>query len=105
MAIFENFPYTNIHELNLDWVIKIIKDLGLKVDDLDLKIDDLEDVINNKIDDYVKEYIKDNLDNFLLGAMYIPERTCIKLQPAEVIGGGDHVYNSGRQQILVLEGR
>ena len=27
MALFENFPYTNLHELNLDWVIKEIEDL------------------------------------------------------------------------------
>ncbi len=26
MALFENFPYTNLHELNLDWIIKIAKD-------------------------------------------------------------------------------
>lgn len=26
MALFENFPYTNIHELNLDWIVKIAKD-------------------------------------------------------------------------------
>ena len=24
--MFENFPYTNFHELNLDWIIKIAKD-------------------------------------------------------------------------------
>lgn len=27
MALFENFPYTNLHELNLDWVVKEIQDL------------------------------------------------------------------------------
>lgn len=27
MSLFENFPYTNLHELNLDWLISIIKDL------------------------------------------------------------------------------
>ena len=25
MALFENFPYTNLHELNLDWLINEIK--------------------------------------------------------------------------------
>ena len=98
MAIFENFPYTNVHELNLDWIIKTVKELGLKVDDLD-------DIVNNKIDEYVKEYINDNLSRFLLGAMYIPESTCIKLQPAEVIGDSDHVYQSNNESIIVMEGR
>lgn len=27
MALFENFPYTNLHELNLDWIINEIKKL------------------------------------------------------------------------------
>lgn len=26
MALFENFPYSNLHNLNLDWIIKITKD-------------------------------------------------------------------------------
>ena len=28
MALFENFPYTNLHELNLDWLIENIKKLA-----------------------------------------------------------------------------
>lgn len=27
MALFENFPYTNLHELNLDWLIKVLNEL------------------------------------------------------------------------------
>lgn len=27
MALFENFPYTNLHELNLNWLIEVIKEL------------------------------------------------------------------------------
>ena len=27
MALFENFPYTNLHELNLDWLINILNEL------------------------------------------------------------------------------
>lgn len=33
-AFGENFPYTNFHDLNLDWVIKIIKELMSKYDEL-----------------------------------------------------------------------
>ena len=33
MALFENFPYTNLHELNLDWLIQEMKDLEEKVQD------------------------------------------------------------------------
>ena len=27
MALFENFPYTNLHELNLDWLINVLNDI------------------------------------------------------------------------------
>ena len=33
MALFENFPYTNLHELNLDWLIQQMKELEEKVQD------------------------------------------------------------------------
>lgn len=33
MSFLTQFPYTNLHELNLDWIIKSIKELAKKVDD------------------------------------------------------------------------
>lgn len=32
MPVFENFPYTNFHELNLDYILKEIKDLKVKAE-------------------------------------------------------------------------
>ena len=34
MSIFENFPYTNFHELNLDYILKRVKELEGEVADL-----------------------------------------------------------------------
>lgn len=34
MALFENFPYTNLHELNLDWIVKEIKKLAENYPDI-----------------------------------------------------------------------
>lgn len=34
MGIFEQFPYTNFHDLNLDWVLQTVKALNSSVDDL-----------------------------------------------------------------------
>lgn len=31
MGVFEHFPYTNFHDLNLDWILKIIKELDSEV--------------------------------------------------------------------------
>ena len=35
MALFENFPYTNLHELNMEWIVKICKELFEKYPDLE----------------------------------------------------------------------
>lgn len=32
MGIFENFPYTNFHELNLDWLLNVVKRQGREID-------------------------------------------------------------------------
>ena len=109
MAIFDNFPYTNVHEMNYDWIIKKVKECIINFNELDKEVDDkikeLLDLLNYSIENYVEGYVDSHLSQFLLGAMYIEERTCIKLQQAEVIGDSDHVYDNGTESIIVLEGR
>lgn len=31
MGLFEHFPYTNFHDLNLDWILRVVKELYQKV--------------------------------------------------------------------------
>lgn len=38
MALFDNMPYTNLHELNLDWVIQQIQQFGSTIAGLDDRI-------------------------------------------------------------------
>ena len=38
MGLFEQFPYSNFHELNLDWILKKIKELDDKVDSIEDRI-------------------------------------------------------------------
>lgn len=47
MSIFNQFPYTNVHEMNLDWVIKTVKNA----------LENVEDVVS--------EYFADHLDSTL----------------------------------------
>ena len=32
MGLFDNFPYTNFHELNLDWILKILKEIQTTIE-------------------------------------------------------------------------
>ena len=36
MAVFHEYPYTDFHDLNLDWLLKTVKDLKEEIDNLDL---------------------------------------------------------------------
>lgn len=60
MAIFENFPYTNLHELNLDWIIEQVKKWSDEVKELDIKFDNLDQAFES-LKTYVDDYF-DNLD-------------------------------------------
>lgn len=65
MAIFNEFPQTNFHELNLDWIIKVIREIQKEWDDF--KIDWEQDVIA-QIDNWLEshpEYITTVMDGSL----------------------------------------
>ena len=64
MALFENFPYTNLHDLNLDWVLstirKLIAEWAAYQEAMNKNFRDLEDAFNS-LRQYVMDYF-DNLD-------------------------------------------
>lgn len=63
MAIFENFPYTNFHEINLDWVIKAVKDYVDRIDKMEINFADLKTYVENYFADLdVQDEIDDKLD-------------------------------------------
>ena len=42
MALFDQWPYTNLHTLNTDWLVKTVKEVKDKTDTIDQAIDDAE---------------------------------------------------------------
>lgn len=60
MGLFEQFPYTNFHELNLDWFVKTFKELLRQWDEQQQEFSDLKDAWE-ALHDYVENYF-DNLD-------------------------------------------
>ena len=51
MAVFENFPYTNFHEMNQDFLIKAMKETEAIVadtlEDVNAKIEEFEEILEN----------------------------------------------------------
>lgn len=35
MALWKNFPYSNTHELNLDWLLEKVTEYGIQITDID----------------------------------------------------------------------
>lgn len=60
MGLFENLPYTNLHELNLSWFLETFKELLREWDEQQQEFSDLNDAWN-ALHDYVENYF-DNLD-------------------------------------------
>ena len=45
MGVFENFPYTNFHDLNLNWILQIVKALDAEVDAGKLRMDQFDAIL------------------------------------------------------------
>lgn len=60
MGIFRQFPYTNFHDLNLDWILGRVKELWKGVGDIEEKVDnfiaDTEPTIRDEVDKWLDEH-------------------------------------------------
>ena len=60
MGIFRQFPYSNFHDLNLDWVLRKIKELWKGVADIDEKVENFfietEPKIRDEVDKWLDEH-------------------------------------------------
>ena len=80
MGIFRQFPYSNFHELNLDWLLNKMKDLSAEFDNLIDEFNNFTINIPKYISKFVDEWFKDhpeavnplNYDNSLIGNTYTP---------------------------------
>ena len=63
MALFDNMPYTNLHEINLDWIIEQVKKYSETVEGMSGTIDD----IYGKLDD-LRQFIIDQIEDLDVAA-------------------------------------
>lgn len=55
MAFFDKYPYTDFHELNLDWLIEQMKNL-------ETQVDNLHDTLYQELTTELKEYVNNQIE-------------------------------------------
>lgn len=85
--MFNSFPYSDFHELNLDWILSKIKEFQDWFDNLNV-----EDEIKAEVDKYFNQV--------MIQAIYDEQTETITLAK-ELSGDGVHVYDVGKQAIVI----
>lgn len=74
----DKYPNTNFHELDLSWIIDIVKKLGVDVSDLETQLQDYEndvnaqlDVINAWIDNYDDAWAVSVIKKYLATMIFV----------------------------------
>ena len=55
MGLFSNFPYTNFHELNLDWILKELRVISIDISKLGNNVKESRDFVEKEIADMVEK--------------------------------------------------
>lgn len=95
-AFGENFPYTNFHDLNLDWIIKEIKENRKTIDDFSEELEQM----GISIEEF-REYI-DNLDEEIQEK--IDEEVPLAIAEAVETGGFNELISQSHKRRIVFIG-
>ena len=73
MAIFNEFPQTNFHELNLDWIINLINTLKNRVDGFDDDFNQFKIETKEDLENWLANYVISNPDIIKVLGYAMPE--------------------------------
>lgn len=63
MGVFENIPYTNFHETNLEWVVAKIKETAARMDTVEQVVAAVKEEVKQFIDDLdIRQAVNDYID-------------------------------------------
>ena len=84
------YPYTNMSDTNLDWLISTVKALEKKVNDL------LQGAIEKAIDAY--------FNKVMIDAIYDEETETITLSKEVAVEDGLHIYTADGNKMIITDG-
>lgn len=92
---FQNFPYTNLHELNTDaWLRKqkelddAQKNLENRQGELEVKMNEVDETIATMVPPVVEQWVNENFNDFMVNATYRQEDQTLVLAPTSVPPAG-----------------
>lgn len=105
MAVFDNWPYVDFHQLNLDWIIRFVKEYLAKVDKLEIDFKDLHDYVYNYFDSVdFAQLVNDKIDEMFangdfntLFATYTTRvyNTVAEMKADTMLIDGSHAHTMG----------
>ena len=85
---FQNFPYSNLHELNTDaWLRKqkelndAQKNLENRQDKLEVKMNEVDETIATMVPPVMEQWVNENFNNFMVNATYRQKDQTLVLAP------------------------
>lgn len=92
MGVFSRFPYSNAHQLNLDWIVEEVKSI--------------KDYVNSdSFQEDVDKAIREKAAHMFAQSAYVPETESILLswQIIEVGPNASHIYDGSSEAIEIEE--
>lgn len=86
--MIHGFPYTDLHDLNLDWIISKIKALGFDTEKLEEDLKDLSENLQDQID-YLTDWVNNYTDAW---AKSVIEKYLASMIFVEITDAGYIVY-------------
>ena len=118
--MFNFFPYTNFHELNADWILRKVKEVGegfvnftqeitKKVNDLSVKIDnkiiEIPNIVKKDTNEKLNEWKNDGTFENLIEQTYGSLNFLDNISGSNIVVVGDSLSDTSRASSWILEFR
>lgn len=105
MGVYRHFPYSNFHEMNLDWLLsawdKFIEEFDIWQHDINDTIEEFRTFLENL---HMEEYVKETLDQWLEDGVFTDIINSLAMPQRELIIAREGRYNSIRPNVLGSQG-
>ncbi len=89
MAFFNKYPYTDFHEMNLDWILDTMKKL--------------EDKYDNTLTAELKAFIESKFNDLFVDCAYDADHDRLVLHLGAIaVAGEEHIYRADDETITIV---